>query len=221
MKIVQLEVLKRERTRKSELKNLRKNGFVPGIIYGEGLKDNILISVPRNKIRSLISLKREEDFLVEVKVKEREEKFIALLTDEQYHPVTDEVIHVDFHSVSLEKPIVSKVPIHFIGEPIGVKEGGVLIKALYEIEIEAKPLDMPSFIEINIGDLKIGDSIHISELKIKENLKVLHDPNETIVTVSTPTVEEIKVEEEVIEEGVETKASEEKEPQQEKKEEEK
>ncbi len=208
MKIVQLEVEKREKTKKRELKNLRKSGLVPGVIYGEGVKDNILISVPKNKITNLINLKRKEDFLVELEIKKSRKKLITIISDEQFHPVKDEIIHVDFHSVSLEKLIVSKVPIHFIGEPVGVKEGGVLFRALYEIELEAKPLDMPSFIEINISDLRIGDSIHISDLEIKENVKILHDPNETIVTISTPTEEEVKVEEEVKEEVGETKPTE-------------
>lgn len=195
MKRVSLKVTKRETMKKSDLRKLREKGLVPGVIYGEGLKNNVLISVPLRSITELVRLKRNEDFLVELEIEKSRKKLIAVLKDEQFHPVKDEVTHVDFHSVSLEKPIVSQVPIHFIGEPVGVKEGGVLFKTLYEIELEAKPLDLPSYIEVNIQDLKIGDSIHISDLEIPENVKVLHDLDETVVTVSTPTKEEVKVEE--------------------------
>lgn len=194
MKRVSLNVMKRDITKKSDLKKLREKGLIPGIIYGEGLKENVLISVPLKNITELIKLKRKEDFLVELEIENSNKKLIAILKDEQFNPVKDEVIHVDFHSVSLEKSIISKVPVHFIGEPVGVKEGGVLFKTLYEIELEAKPLDLPSFIEVNIENLKIGDSIHISDLKIPKNVKVLHDLDETVVTVSTPTKEEVKVE---------------------------
>lgn len=195
MKRVSLKVMKRDITKKSDLRKSRKKGLIPGIIYGEGLKDNVAISVPLKSITELIRLKRKEDFLVEIEIENSNKKLIAILKDEQFHPVRDEVIHVDFHSVSLEKSIISKVPVHFIGEPVGVKEGGVLFKTLYEIELEAKPLDLPSFIEVNIENLKIGDSIHISDLEIPENVKILHELDETVVTVSTPTKEEVKVEE--------------------------
>ncbi len=213
MKRVSLKVMKRDTTKKSDLRKLRENDLVPGVIYGEGLEDNILISVPLKNITNLIRLESEEDFLVELEIEKSKKKFIAVLQDEQFNPITDEVTHVDFYSVSLEKSITSKVPIHFIGEPIGAKEGGVLFRTLYEVELEAKPLDLPSFIEVNISDLKIGDSIHISDLEISPNVKILHNPDETIVTVSTPTKEEVKVEEvpveaeEVTQEGAGTQAT--------------
>lgn len=195
MKRVSLKVMKRDITKKSDLRKSREKGLIPGIIYGEGLRDNFAISVPLKNITELIRLKRKEDFLVEIEIENSDKKLIAILKDEQFDPVKEEVIHIDFHSVSLEKPIISKVPVHFLGEPVGVKEGGVLVKTLYEIELEAKPLDLPSFIEVNIDNLKIGDSIHISDLEIPENVKVLHDLDETVVTVSIPTKEEVKVEE--------------------------
>jgi len=213
MKRVSLKVMKRDTMKKSDLRKLREKDLVPGVIYGEGLEDNILISVPLKNITNLIRLESEEDFLVELEIEKSRKKFIAVLQDEQFNPITDEVTHIDFYSVSLEKPITSKVPIHFIGEPIGAKEGGVLFRTLYEVELEAKPLDLPSFIEVNISDLKIGDSIHISDLEISPNVKILHNPDETIVTVSTPTKEEVKVEEvpveaeEVTQEGAGTQAT--------------
>ncbi|HOK17936.1 MAG TPA: 50S ribosomal protein L25 [Caldisericia bacterium] len=213
MKRVSLKVMKRDTMKKSDLRKLREKDLVPGVIYGEGLEDNILISVPLKNITNLIRLESEEDFLVELEIEKSKKKFIAVLQDEQFNPITDEVTHVDFYSVSLEKSITSKVPIHFIGEPIGAKEGGVLFRTLYEVELEAKPLDLPSFIEVNISDLKIGDSIHISDLEISPNVKILHNPDETIVTVSTPTKEEVKVEEvpveaeEVTQEGAGTQAT--------------
>lgn len=192
MKKMPLTVYKRDSTRKSELKKIRMNSLVPGIIYGEGLKENLPISVNKKVLIKLLRLKREEDFLVEIEVNEDKSKYVALIKDEQYHPVTDEIIHIDFHSVSLEKEITAKVPIHFVGEPKGVKEGGVLYKALHELEVEAKPLNLPSFIEVDISDLEIGDSIHIEDLKVPSNVKILHEPFETVVSVTT-VEEEVEV----------------------------
>lgn len=192
MKKMPLTVYKRDSSRKSELKKIRMNSLVPGIIYGEGLKENLPISVNKKDLIKLLRLKREEDFLVEIEVNEDKSKYVALIKDEQYHPVTDEIIHIDFHSVSLEKEITAKVPIHFVGEPKGVKEGGVLYKALHELEVEAKPLDLPSFIEVDISELEIGDSIHIEDLKVPSNVKILHEPFETVVSVTT-VEEEVEV----------------------------
>lgn len=192
MKKMPLTVYKRDSSRKSELKKIRMNNLVPGIIYGEGLKENLPISINKKDLIKLLRLKREEDFLVEIEVNEDKSKYVALIKDEQYHPVTDEIIHIDFHSVSLEKEITAKVPIHFVGEPKGVKEGGVLYKALHELEVEAKPLDLPSFIEVDISELEIGDSIHIEDLKVPSNVKILHEPFETVVSVTT-VEEEVEV----------------------------
>lgn len=192
MKKMPLTVYKRDSSRKSELKKIRMNNLVPGIIYGEGLKENLPISINKKDLIKLLRLKREEDFLVEIEVNEDKSKYVALIKDEQYHPVTDEIIHIDFHSVSLEKEITAKVPIHFVGEPKGVKEGGVLYKALHELEVEAKPLDLPSFIEVDISELEIGDSIHIEDLKVPSNVKILNEPFETVVSVTT-VEEEVEV----------------------------
>lgn len=212
MKKIPLTVYKRDITRKSDLKKLRMNNLVPGIIYGEGLNDNLPVSVNRKDLIKLLRLKKEEDFLVEIEVNDDKSKYVALIKEEQYHPVSDEIIHIDFHSVSLEKEIISKVPIHFIGEPIGVKQGGVLYKALHEIEVEAKPLDLPSFIEVDISGLEIGDSIHIEDLKVPPNVKILHEPFETVVSVTTVEEEvEAKVEEVTTETAPSTQTAEKKE----------
>ena len=207
MKKMPLTVYKRDITKKSELKKLRMNNLVPGIIYGEGLKENLPISVNKRDLIKLLKLKKEEDFLVEIEVNEDKSKYVAIIKEEQYHPVTDEIIHIDFHSVSLEKEITAMIPIHFVGEPKGVKEGGVLYKALHEIEVEAKPLDLPSFIEVDISSLGIGDSIHIEDLKVPPGVKILHEPFETVVSVTTveEEVEEVAAEESVTEGTPQTK----------------
>ncbi|RLD13409.1 MAG: 50S ribosomal protein L25, partial [Caldiserica bacterium] len=120
----------------------------------------------------------------------------------QFHPVTDRIIHADFYSVSLEKPIYAKIPVHLVGEARGVKEGGVLYQVLHEIEIEAKPLDLPSVIEVDVTELEIGDSVHVGDIKIEGDVKVITPPEETVVTVSEPekVVEAAPAEEELEEE---------------------
>lgn len=209
MKKIPLKAYERKTEKKSELRKLREEGFVPAVIYGEGIEESKMISVPHGELLRLLRKRRYEDFLIDLEIEETKDKFITLLQDVQFHPVTDRIIHADFYSVSLEKPIYAKIPVHLIGEAKGVKEGGVLYQVLHEIEIEAKPLDLPSVIEIDVSELEIGDSIHVGEIKVEENVKVITSPEETIVTVSEPekVVEAVPAEEEV-EEEVETEEKE-------------
>ena len=84
-----------------------------------------------------------------------------------------------------------KVPVKIVGKSEGVKAGGILEEILREIEIECLPADIPNYIEVDVSSLGIGDSIHIGDLTISENVTVMHEPDETIVTILSPTVEEV------------------------------
>ena len=202
MKKIPLKAYERKTEKKSDLRKLREEGFVPAVIYGEGIEESKIISVAHGELLRLLRKRRYEDFLIDLEIEETNEKFITLLQDVQFHPVTDMIIHADFYSVSLKKPIYAKIPVHLVGESKGVKEGGVLYQVLHEIEIEAKPLDLPSVIEVDVTELEIGDSVHVGEIKIEGDVKVITPPEETVVTVSEPekVVEAVPAEEELEEE---------------------
>jgi len=202
MKKIPLKAYERKTEKKSDLRKLREEGFVPAVIYGEGIEESKTVSVVHGELLRLLRKRRHEDFLIDLEVEETKEKFITLLQDVQFHPVTDRIIHADFYSVSLEKPIYAKIPVHLVGEARGVKEGGVLYQVLHEIEIEAKPLDLPSVIEVDVTELEIGDSVHVGDIKIEGDVKVITPPEETVVTVSEPekVVEAAPAEEELEEE---------------------
>ncbi|MCD6168049.1 MAG: 50S ribosomal protein L25/general stress protein Ctc [Caldisericia bacterium] len=202
MKKIPLKAYERKTEKKSDLRKLREEGFVPAVIYGEGVEESKTVSVAHGELLRLLRKRRHADFLIDLEVEETKEKFITLLQDVQFHPVTDRIIHADFYSVSLEKPIYAKIPVHLVGEARGVKEGGVLYQVLHEIEIEAKPLDLPSVIEVDVTELEIGDSVHVGDIKIEGDVKVITPPEETVVTVSEPekVVEAAPAEEELEEE---------------------
>ncbi|MBU0984414.1 MAG: 50S ribosomal protein L25, partial [candidate division Zixibacteria bacterium] len=103
-------------------------------------------------------------------------------------PLTSRVIHIDFHAISMNKPLNIDMPIKFIGTPIGVKvDGGIMQATMRELEIECLPADIPDSFEIDVSELGIGDSIHVRDLNIP-NVKILAEARRTVVVISAPTV---------------------------------
>jgi large subunit ribosomal protein L25 len=106
----------------------------------------------------------------------------------QRDPVTNNVIHVDFHAISMTKPIHLSIPVKLVGIPVGVKtEGGILQATMREIEISCLPTDIPEQVEINVENLHIGDSIHVRDLSIPK-VKILEAEDTTLAVVSAPTL---------------------------------
>ena len=215
MKKVELEIEERGKTK---AKNLRREGYIPGILYGAGKKPVPFKLLSHNFIHFLHTIHGEQ-VIVNLKFKgEKKKHHMAILKDTQYDPVEDTIIHVDFQRVDAKKPIVVEVPFIIVGEAKGVKEGGILEEIYRSIEVEALIQDIPEHIEIDVSELGIGDSIHIKDLKVPENIKILTHPEETVVTILAPRV----IEEEIaptVPEEVEVAGEEEKEEKREEKEE--
>jgi large subunit ribosomal protein L25 len=174
---------------------LRRQGFVPAELYGHGL-DNLHLMVSAKDF-SKIFKEAGESTIVKLKIKNEKlktDEFNVLVYDFQKNPLTDEFNHIDFYSVRMDEKITTSVPLEFIGEAPAVKEqGGILIKAMQEVEIEALPADLPHHINVDISIIKaIGDSIFIKDLDFGKGVKVLVGP-ETVVA----TVIEIAKEEEI------------------------
>ena len=108
----------------------------------------------------------------------------------QVNPIRDTYTHVDFLSISLDEPLTSRIPIRPIGTAIGLKEGGVLEHSLYELEVEALPLDIPDYLEVDVSDLGLKHSIHVADLKLGDKVKVLTNETATVFSVVAPAIEE-------------------------------
>ena len=174
-------------------RRLRKSGFVPGVVYGT-TKDLKHIKLSHKDL--LINLKNERfnSSILNLKIG-KEKKQSVLLREVQFHPWRKEVLHVDFQRVSDNKEINVNVPIHFINEDkcIGVKQGGGLIShILNELEIICLPQDLPEFIEVDLENLELGNSIHISQISLPKGVRSLlsqktsEDP--AVVAVQAPKV---------------------------------
>ncbi len=195
MSEINLNVRKREEYKESTLNQMRKKGIIPGIYYGHGI-DNIEIAANELDLRPVIYT--TESHIVNLKFDEK--SLSCILKDVQFHPVTDKPMHFDLIALKEGEMITIEVSVQLAGNPIGVKEGGVLQHILHKLELECLPTNIPSHIDIDISGLNIGDSVKVSDLKLGD-VKILNDENASIVSVVAPTVEK-----EVTAEAAETPA---------------
>lgn len=175
---VTLSGIKRELSTHGYLTELRKKGYVPAVYYAHG-EENIFLAVPENKIKPLVF--SSETYLINLEIEGVGTK-TCILKEFQLDPVTDKIVHVDFHGLKAGEKVTVEVAVHLIGTPIGVKEGGLLQHSLHKIEVECLPTEIPEKIDIDVSNLKIGDSIHVKDLNIP-GIRFVENPEATIVTV--------------------------------------
>jgi large subunit ribosomal protein L25 len=195
MERLSINAEKREVRGKGSARSLRREDMIPAVLYREGKAQSIKLA--RKELCKLINIISGEQVIVDLHFADGEKK-LALLKDFQVDPVSRELLHTDFFEVSLTEAIRVTVHVVTVGEPIGVKrDAGILQHALREVEIECLPDKIPGKIEIDIAKLELGQSVHVSDLKFEEGIKVLTDPSDVIVTVIAPVAEAAPVEEAV------------------------
>jgi large subunit ribosomal protein L25 len=191
-------------------KRLRREGFVPGVVYGGKDGDCTSFKVSWHDLRRVLA----GAALIDLKVAGKTRPVIV--KDQQQHPVRDELLHIDLLEVRLDEKIQTQVSVHLEGaeEAPGIKEGGVLEHVTHQLNIEALPTDIPDGIHVDVSGLEIAATMHLSEISAPSGVTFLDDPEETIIaTVVVPTeVEEPEIEEETALVGEEGEAVEGAEP---------
>jgi len=184
----------REEIGRGKVKDLRDKGFIPAVVYAAG-KESQALKVSHSELLKLIHQHRIEGVIINLKFKDDKQKGRPCLIKEiQYDPVYGDIVHVDFNEISLTKEIKVNVPVIAKGEPVGVKqEGGSLEHILWEIEVGCLPTNIPKGIEVDVSQLKIGDSIHIKDLVMPSGVKVLNDQTSIVLSVAAPMKEEVPV----------------------------
>ncbi len=193
MEELYLDVQLREELGKAKVKDLREQGFIPAVVYGQGNASQA-IKVPHKQLLQLFHQHRLENAIINLKIKDEKKAKpkSCLIKEIQYDPVNGGIKHIDFNEISLSEVIKVSVPVVAKGEPQGVKqEGGSLEHILWEIEVECLPTEIPKQIEVDVTSLKIGDSIHINEISFPANIKVLNDPSSVVLSVASPIKEEV------------------------------
>ncbi len=215
-----IATVEERKTLGKKVKKLRREGILPANLFGKDLKSKAL-QIKEKDFRKLFK-EAGETGVVEVKLSK--ETYPALIHNVQRDPVTDKVIHIDFHKVNLKEKINARVPIKLIGEAPAEKSSiGLILQTVNELEIESLPGDIPSEIEVDMSKLEqVGQNIHVKDLKInRDKVEVKNESEDVVVSVQTAEMKEEPVEEEKAPEEVEAiaeKAEGEEKPAEEKKE---
>jgi large subunit ribosomal protein L25 len=191
----------REGVGKRVAKQLRRQGKIPAIIYGEK-KESIPISIDLLDLKTILKTEKGENTVL--KIHRDNIEVDAMLKEIQYDYLSDHIIHADFLRLDLDKPITASVPIVTKGEPIGVKvEDGILDFITREIQVKCLATKIPKEIEVEISGLHIGNSIKIEDLEMGEEIQLLSDPHRVICAVTSKAKAAAEEEAEVEEEAAE------------------
>ena len=194
---VKLTVSERTELGSAESRRLRRQGLIPGVLYGRS--DPVAISIGERELRAALGTSAGSHAVLDVQV-DGGSAHSAILKDFQRDKVRGTIIHVDLQEVRLDQPIQASVAVTLIGDAVGVREGGVLTQITNEVNVEALPLEIPQHLEADVSELGIGDTLRLSQLDVPENVKLLDDPDETVIA-SVQLAREEPVEE--VEEGEE------------------
>jgi len=190
MKKFQLTVSTREGTGRSASRRLRKAEKIPAILYGKHTKPETL-AVAAPEFTKLLKEIAGRAALIELQ-RNPGATALSVLQEVQRDPITDRYLHVDLQEVKENEKMVINVTVHTTGESTGVKnEGGILEVASYRLRVRCLPKDLPAFIEVDVSPLKVGEAIHVSELKPLAGVEFLDDKNQAVVLCVEPPAEEV------------------------------
>jgi large subunit ribosomal protein L25 len=200
-----LTVATRERLGSAESRRLRRQGLVPGVLYGRS--DPVAICIPERELRRALSGEGGLHALLDVEVEGAGKIHPSILKEYQVDPVRGGVTHVDLQEVRLDRPITASVTLHLGGgeDAPGVREGGVLSQPLRELSIQALPLEVPEHIDVDVSGMEIGGTLRVADVIVPGGVTVLDDPETVVATVTAPTrvvepeVELVEGEEEIAE----------------------
>lgn len=188
----------RENRGKGVARSLRTSGRVPAVIYGHGREPQSL-SIDTRELEKLLSHISAENTVIDLSVDGKSAR--TLIREIQRHPFKKQILHVDFQELVAGEKVIVRVPIVLMGVPAGVRmDGGVLDQTLRELEVEVDPANIPNHIEVDVTELTIGSSVHVSDITLPEGVEIVGDEDASVCVVSAPraAVEETAVEAEEV-----------------------
>ena len=175
---------------RSAVRKLKTRGIIPAIVYGGKEKPQPL-QVAARDINAVLSHASGENILVELEIAGEQSNRMALVQEIQHSPVGGDILHVDFHAVSMDEKIQAEVPLEPVGIANGVKNfGGLLEQSLRSLPIECLPRDLPDRLTVDVSNLNIGDSIHVRDIQLPSGVTAKTQPDLTAFSVLAPVVEE-------------------------------
>jgi large subunit ribosomal protein L25 len=183
---VKLAVQNRSTLGSAEARRLRRQGLIPGILYGR--EQPVAISIGERDLRAALTGEGGTNAVLDVVV-DGGKAHASVLKEYQLDSVRGTITHVDLQEVRLDQPIHATVPLHIVGESAGSKEGGVLSQTITEITVEALPMEVPAAVEFDVSDIHLGASAHLSQVVLPEGVTLVDDGETVFVSVTMPTVE--------------------------------
>ncbi len=191
MKSYSINASSREETGKSAARALRREGRIPGVLYGASREKALLLTIDTREMtdicrktniwQQLLNLKLQSDDTYKKKV---------MVKELQVHPISRAFLHVDFHEIAMDQKLWVKIPLQTTGTPKGVEMGGTLQVVRHELDVYCLPQDIPDSFVIDVTDLEIGDSVHVDQIPLAEGVEIPRDVDFTVLTVVSPMQEE-------------------------------
>jgi large subunit ribosomal protein L25 len=209
MERIELKAQAREGTGKGAARRLRQQGFIPGVVYGPKTET---VSLAVNTLEFTKALRGAAGgnavINLEFEGSGKSEPKVVMVQDLHLEPLTHNVLHVDFQEIDLKEEVDVSIPIELVGKAMGIEDGGILQQIVRELEIRCLPLNIPEKVELDISNLGIGDSVHVSDIAATGDFEILSASDQTVASVIAPAAEEEEVEEAEAEEGEEAEAEE-------------
>src|SRR6188474_1896830 len=179
-----LKAAPRARSGTGRLKQMRREGWVPSVIYGKGTT-NLNLKVDAKTFADLLAHSSSENILVNLDIEGHGTR-LAFLQSIQHDALSGKTLHADFRAIDENTAITAHIPTHLNGESAGVKAGGLIEQYVHAIEITCLPNDLPETIEVDISGLQIGDSLHIGEIALPAGVKATHAANVVVAHIGKP-----------------------------------
>ena len=186
---ITVEVKPREETGKNANRRLRRDGEVPGVVYGLG-KPPFLVSVSPKRLGEILHLESGRNTIFSLSLVGEDQTRSAMIKDLQRDPVSELVVHVDFIRLDLEKMLTVRIPVHLVGVPSGVKnEGGVVDFILRDVVVECLPKDIPEHVDVDVSELHINQNVAVSDIPVETGVRIIDEPESVIAVVVPPRAE--------------------------------
>jgi large subunit ribosomal protein L25 len=184
---IKLVVKPREHLGSRESRRLRREGLVPGVLYGSG-SEPAAISIPERELRRALTSSGGLNAILDV-VLDGDSARPSILKDHQQDPLRGKLLHVDFVEVRLDQAITATVTIHLVGaeDAPGVREGGALSQVAREVTVEALPMEVPEHLDLDVSGLAMGDTLRVADVQVPDGVTLVDDPETVVATLTMPT----------------------------------
>lgn len=187
MEINELKVHIRSRHGKGPARRLRMEGSIPAVFYG-AKSESMQLAVNAKALMKLLKDKEENVFIKLLIEDENSIEKLSMIKEIQTDPLSKRLLHADFYEIRMDQKITFDIPIHFVGQPVGIDNGGELHHLKRDVKVSCLPGNLPDFIEVDVSGLDVGDAVRVQDIKIAEGIIILDPEDAAIATVSTTRV---------------------------------